>query len=329
MAITRFPPVTLVGPKKTFGHEQSAQEQIENQRQIDAHENARIARANNGGRSAPPSAQSRPYGFTPADQWNARFASTLSPYATGMEAEEARASNPVTNTQSTPQQPDYIHSPVPLNNLAGGSKLPQGTTIADSTSNYRGDKSYFDPYSGNEGARVIEYNPKNDYAGSSGILKKYQTPSTQSTFIGEDGRTHTTGFTPGNVTDAQGNSVSTTGATQPYNQAEARANLYQNYPEIWKAGSPENVAFTAHANQYGEPSAFTNVRDIIGGARGAPQGSGVTTAAPDQTQDAGDTRMQPPKQPAAQSNAGENASKSASNSEGARPRVNAYEDNYD
>lgn len=48
-------------------------------------------------------------------------------------------------------------------------------------------------------------------------------------------------------------------------QDPRRVALMQAHPEIWKAGSPENLAYVAHANQFGEQHAHDNLNTVLGG----------------------------------------------------------------
>jgi hypothetical protein len=50
---------------------------------------------------------------------------------------------------------------------------------------------------------------------------------------------------------------------EPYDQATSRQRLYSAYPEVFKAGTPENQAFTKYAQQYGEQAAHENASSFL------------------------------------------------------------------
>lgn len=158
-----------------------------------------------------------------------------------------------------------IANPPPINNAMGGTGR-EGVVLPDSGSNYRGEKSYVAPYSSGPGAgNVIEVNPSKDLLYSrngqtsgqltaQAIQDKYQTPGTVA---------H---VTQGNVTDAQGNTMAQNGKVTPppaptggFNSAEefaqARNSLQQSHPDVFKAGTPQNLDFADYAQQHGEPAA--------------------------------------------------------------------------
>lgn len=66
---------------------------------------------------------------------------------------------------------------------------------------------------------------------------------------------------------------------QPFDINTARNNLKAAYPEAYTAGTPENLAFAAHANKFGEQSAHENAQDIL-----APIAANKGTTSPGEAQ---------------------------------------------
>lgn len=57
--------------------------------------------------------------------------------------------------------------------------------------------------------------------------------------------------------------VARTADPNEYNPDTARANLFAAYPEVFKAGTPQNAAFVAHAKEFGLQSAHQNASSIL------------------------------------------------------------------
>lgn len=164
----------------------------------------------------------------------------------------------------------------------------EGVTIPDSARNYKGEKSYVDPYTG----PTIDVDPSKDQRFSvngqtsgaqtaAGIAAKYQVPGA------------TASFTPGTVTDSTGNTMAQNGQVTPpvalhpsgfdsaQSAAAARTASLKAHPEIGKAGTAANQAFVAHAQQFGEPSAHANVASIVaGGPELNPTATNAATSIP-------------------------------------------------
>lgn len=147
----------------------------------------------------------------------------------------------------------------------------EGVTIPDSARNYKGEKSYVDPYAGPtidvDSSKDQRFSVNGQTSGAqtaAGIAAKYQVPGT------------TASFTPGTVTDSTGNVMAQNGQVTPPPQAPhwtgfptandaaaARTALLKAHPDIGQAGTAANQAFIAHAQQFGEPSAHANVASIV------------------------------------------------------------------
>lgn len=282
--------------------QESAQQEIERNRQLDAHNRAQAARDSNGGRSAPHSQAETAGGLSSAKEWDSRNTPSanfnrlkplpLTPYTTipappvlttaavnPLDAEQRLSASPAAapaagNVPRGTFNPDAnsIANPPPMDNLTGSWN--KGATVPEQATNYLGESRYIDPHA--NGAMVSEIDPAKDMRYSvngqtsgantaAGILSKYQTPGT------------TASFTPGTVTDAGGN-VANNGQTV-FNRASAETALKASHPNIFTAGSPENTAFVAHAQQYGEPSAHANVDSIMQGVKQNPGTAGTAQVA--------------------------------------------------
>lgn len=73
----------------------------------------------------------------------------------------------------------------------------------------------------------------------------------------------------------------------PTGNAASRIALQQSHPEVFQDGTPQNQAFAAYANKYGESEAHKNIGTILGTTAGQTPGSspgksinGVTGSAP-------------------------------------------------
>lgn len=144
----------------------------------------------------------------------------------------------------------------------------EGVVLPDTGYNYKGEKSYVDPFAAAQGGsgRVLEIDPSKDQRFSvngqtsgaqtaQGIQDKYQVPGT------------TAAFTPGSIAPTSGTIMGQNGqVTQPPQTPERQA-LFQAHPEIFQTGTPQNAAFVAHANQFGEASAHQNIDSIMQGAQ--------------------------------------------------------------
>lgn len=144
----------------------------------------------------------------------------------------------------------------------------EGVVLPDTGYNYKGEKSYVDPFAASQGGsgRVLEIDPSKDQRFSvngqtsgaqtaQGIQDKYQVPGT------------TAAFTPGSIAPTSGTIMGQNGqVTQPPQTPERQA-LFQAHPEIFQTGTPQNAAFVAHANQFGEASAHQNIDSIMQGAQ--------------------------------------------------------------
>lgn len=162
-----------------------------------------------------------------------------------------------------------VANPPPM--LHSGAPGSEGAVLPSNAANYKGISAYNDPDAG--GARVIEYDPSKDMRYSKmgvtsgantaqGIQDKYQTPGT------------TAKFTPGTVTDNNGNVMNQGGDV--WNRDAARASLYQSHPEVWQAGTDKNKAFAEYAAQHGEQAAHANIDTILGGATQANKPNSTT-----------------------------------------------------
>jgi hypothetical protein len=227
--------------------------------------------------SAPHSAAETAGGVSTPSQWASRNAASpnmaalhagvLSPYTLPAAPQGPTPSDAPMEPTNVPHgtinpypQPgtEGIAHPPPMDNLTGSWN--KGTTIPDRATNYLGEKTYFSPYAQ---SNVHEIDPAKDQRfavmgqtsgaqTAQGILDKYGTPGT------------TASFTPGTVTDAAGN-VAQNGQTV-FNRQQSETALRASHPEIFQARTPQNAAFVAHAQQFGEPSAHANVDTIMSNA---------------------------------------------------------------
>lgn len=147
----------------------------------------------------------------------------------------------------------------------------EGVVIPDTARNYKGEKSYLDPLAG---GKVYDVDPSKDQRFSvngqtsgantaAGIAAKYGVPGT------------TASFTP--AQPEQSAPVAQTGPPQ----TPDRAALYQNHPEVFQAGTPQNIAFVNHVKDYGEDSAHQNIDGLMeaAGTQLTPPASTPTPAA--------------------------------------------------
>lgn len=139
----------------------------------------------------------------------------------------------------------------------------EGAVIPDTARNYKGEKSYFDPYAGgttydvdpSKDQRFAKLNPSTGQLETSGantaagIAAKYGVPGTTSSF-----------------TPAAPAPVAPAGPPQ----TPERAALYAAHPEIFQEGTPQNIAFVNHVNDYGEASAHQNIDGLMGAASTPP-----------------------------------------------------------
>ncbi len=245
-----------------------------------AHAHAQAVEANGGKQLV--SAQQNRTSLTPIDVWGHRNDPSGDMAMLNGTANPAASSSPpgVLNPYDWRGHEGIAHPPA-INNPTGHAvALP--ATAPQTAPDYKGESTYFDPYAGSQ---VHEINPALDQRFSvngqtsgaqtaQGILDKYQTPGT------------TASFTPGNVTDASGNTMAPGGAVTPaFDRASAETALKASHPNIFIAGSPENNAFVAHAQQHGEQSAHANVNSIMATARPAtaplnPTSENAATAIP-------------------------------------------------
>lgn len=257
--------------------QESAQQEIERNRQLEAHDRVQATIAANKGRSAPHSAADTGGGISPQNQWDARN----TPSANFLRLNPLPGQGPLPlppsgeqPKKSAYQTNNFIPNPPPMNNLIPGSaataslaprisayatSLPNpltgpGGNAATDRADYEQNLGLYAPGGMTARAAIPQPPAQTVFQPSqtdvAGIQGRYQTPGT------------TASFTPGTATDIAGNSTSN---GVPFNQASSRASLYASHPQIFQSGTPENTAFVSHAQQYGEPSAHANIDTVLDG----------------------------------------------------------------
>lgn len=244
-----------------------ANRQVAYDKQMENEANRKAAIVRNGGRSAPQSQASRALGLTPQDAWRALFprpaGARLGATAPDPMDDGAAQASSTFDTQATPARQISAHFDPNVNSVPNT------------------------PPMNNPGYPRVD--PHLDING----------PAVQGALDQAAGITHTPAAPGVNVPSIYGSGhLVAPGETDKENAVFNAANgvpsldwtpqqrqqnedvLEKSHPAIFQNGTPENAAFVAHAQQYGEQSAHENVDKIMSGIQKPKSATASPTVQP-------------------------------------------------